>query len=155
MTTVTITIPAGFNLNFSFSPIVPEEPYVQPENDVRIEENDDLITQSELSSEPNFENEQPNNVNNFNVPNLWPNAQPGSFFYKISAIINKGYSESRQFELEECELLLQLKQLNSGTFRQVISLLGLRRNQHRNLTNRLWRMTHPEAVRRYRNRYRV
>ena len=158
MTSVTILIPAGFQLNLSFVPNVPlfppqdnvidvdvgpvnviaeddDQSSIQLEQEAQVEVEDDLITQAD--DEPPRE------------PRIWPNAQPGSFLYSVDTLINQHHVRSQEFSPEECALLLDVKEMNSGTFGRVMTCLGLAPTERKKLTARLWRMSHPDAVRRY------
>ena len=94
--------------------------------------------------------EEPNDVqdsNNQPIRRLWSNAQPGSFFYNIDCIINKKYNMSNQFTNDECWMLMELKQLNSSTFRRAVDIINLSPKERKNLLAKIWRKANPEKVR--------
>ena len=83
---------------------------------------------------------------------LWPDAVEGSFFRNIDIMTNSGFTRANQISREQKIMLLEMKTLNSRTFRLIIDRFGFEKNEKKNLLSSIWRLAHPNSVREYSRR---
>ena len=83
---------------------------------------------------------------------LWPDAVEGSFLRNIDIMPNSGFTRANQISREQKIMLLEMKTLNSRTFRLIIDRFGFEKNEKKNLLSSIWRLANPNSVREYSRR---
>jgi hypothetical protein len=74
----------------------------------------------------------------------WPDAQPGSFFYKIDTITNAGKQLSKDFTNSELEDFISLKMMNANTFKLIFARMNLSAQVTKNIQARIRKLVNPE-----------